>query len=129
MGNDKLVLLDGTEIAIISSEGIEKVHVTVESIGAACSLWEKLTQENLKQVTIKTADDEVVGEYPDMVLDHIEGKENKDGTIQVTLSLRRKTREEILEERIAVLEAGQRTQDEAIGDLGQAVSDMSEGSV
>ena len=68
-----------------------------------------------------------VGSYQDMVLDHVEGRDNSDGTVQMTFSLRSKTTEEILTERILALESGQRTQDEAIGDLGQAVSDIAEG--
>ena len=50
-----------------------------------------------------------------------------DGAVQITFSLRNKSVEEILTERVVALEAGQQTQDEAIGNLGQAVSDMAGG--
>lgn len=129
MNNDKLVLKNGTEIALASSMGMGGLYVNAEDHTAACTLWEKFSKENLKEVVVKTADGATVGSYKDMVLDHVEGKDNDDGTVQMMFSLRRKTVEEVLTERIVALEAGQQTQDSAIDDLGQAVSDIAEGSV
>ncbi len=128
MKKDKLVLADGTEITLETSQGISALTCDVESISAACALWKQFTPDNLKLVNIKNPDDLTVGKYQDMVLDHITGTENKGGTVQVTFSLRSKTAEEVLTERVDALEAGQQTQDDAIGDLGQAVSDIAEGS-
>ncbi len=127
MNNDKLVLKDGTEITLESSQGIGALHVSAGSRAAACTLWEKFTEENLKQVTVKNSDGVAVGSYQDMILDHIEGRDRADATVQITFCLRSKTTEEVLTERIVALESGQQTQDEAIGDLGQAVSDIVEG--
>lgn len=129
MNNDKIVLKDGTEIILESSQGIGALHTIRESKKAACELWEKYTPDNLKQVTVKNADGLTVGNYPDMVLDHMEGRDKDDGTVQVTFSLREKSAIELMEERISAVETGQQVQDEAIGDLGQAVSDMTEGGV
>lgn len=128
MGKDKLVLTDGTEIELETSLGISALTVNVENKDAACAMWKKFTPDNLKDVTIKNADRLVIGKYPDMVLSHVTGTDNTDGTVQITFSLREKSVEELLAERVAALEEGQQTQDEAIGDLGQAVSDMAEGS-
>ncbi len=127
MNNDKLVLKDGTEITLESSQGMNALHANVADKTAAYTLWEKFSKENMKQVTVKNSEGVTVGSYQDMVLDHIEGRDNTDGTVQMTFSLRGKTTEEILTERIIALESGQQTQDEAIGDLGQAVSDIVEG--
>ncbi|MCM1175101.1 MAG: hypothetical protein NC341_08610 [Blautia sp.] len=127
MKKDKLVLADGTEIELETSQGLSAMIVIVESKSAACALWEVFTPENLEDVTIKNADGLTVGKYPDMVLDHIIGAD-KDGSVQITFSLRNKSTEEVLAERVNALEVGQQTQDEAIGDLGQAVSDIVEGS-
>lgn len=131
MGNDKLVLTDGTEIMLEASPGTGTLNVLVKNRAAVCTLWEKFTKKNLESVEIRNAEGELLGNYHDMVLDHITGKDNTDGSVLVTFSLRDKTREEILEERIAalekgqkVLEEGQQTQDEAISDLGQTVSDV-----
>lgn len=128
MSKDKLVLADGTEITLESSQGMGALKVSAQDKAAACALWEKFTKENLAQVTIKNAGGEILGSYSGMILDHMTGTEDAaDGTVQVTFSLRDKTTEEILLERIAALEAGQQTQDDAISDLGQAVSDVVEG--
>jgi hypothetical protein len=69
-----------------------------------------------------------------MILDHVLGKDSEDGTALLTVFLREKSNEEVLQDRISALEAelealkaGQETQDEAIGDLGQTVSDMTQG--
>lgn len=129
MNNDKIVLKDGTEITLESSQGIGALHVVKNSRQQACALWEQFTNENLKQVTIKNSDGLTVGIYQDMVLDHMEGRDKDDGTVQVTFSLRKKSAIELMEERISAVETGQQVQDEAIGDLGQAVSDMTEGGV
>lgn len=127
MGNDKLVLKDGTEIILGSSLGIEALRVDAENKEQACSIWEKFTQENLKHVIIKDPSGGTISTYDDMLLDHMEARESQDGTIQATFSLRSKTMEEMLLERVAKLESGQQIQDEAISDLGQAVSDVAEG--
>lgn len=127
MNNDRLVLADGTTITLESSQGIGALNVKVRDRVAACALWEKFSKENLEQVTVKNSQDETTGNYSGMVLDHITGTDNSDGTVQVTFCLRGKTMEEIMLERIAALEAGQQTQDDAISDLGQAVSDVVEG--
>ncbi|MCM1543033.1 MAG: hypothetical protein NC121_17475 [Blautia sp.] len=127
MGKDKLVLTDGTEITLESSQGIGALNVSAKDKTAACTLWGKFTKENLEQVTIKNSQGEVTGNYAGMVLDQIIGREDPGESVRITFCLRGKTTEELLEERIASLEAGQQTQDDAIGDLGQAVSDMAEG--
>lgn len=127
MSNDKIVLASGTEIQLVSSMGIGALQITADSKASACKIWEEFTKENLAQVTVKNADGITVGTYEGLVLDHVTGIDNADGTVNMTFSLRKKTNEEILLEKIASLEAGQQTQDEAIGDLGQAVSDIAEG--
>lgn len=129
MGNDKLVLKDGTEIILGSSLGIEALRVEAESKAQAAGLWEKFTRENLEHVTIKDPSGGIIGTYDDLLLDHMEGWENPDGTgtVSLTFCLRAKTTEEILVEKVAKLETGQQIQDEAISDLGQAVSDVTEG--
>lgn len=127
MGKDKLVLADGTEITLESSQGIGALNVNAQDKDAACVLWNKFTKASLEQVTVKNSQGEITGNYSRMILDHITGTDNPDGTVQITFSLRSKTAEELLTERVALLEAGQQTQDEAISDLGQAVSDVVEG--
>lgn len=127
MNNDKLVLKDGTEITLEASQGIGSLCVKAESKKAACALWEKFTKESLEEVTVKNSSNMTVGIYHGMVLDHISASENEDETVTVTFSLRNKSVEEVLGDRITILETGQQTQDEAIDDLGQTMSDIVEG--
>ncbi len=127
MKKDKLVLTDGTTIELETSQGIGALTVNAESKVAACALWEKFTPDNLKQVNIKNSDDLIVGKYQDMVLDHVTGTDNKDGTVQITFSLREKSEAEVLTERVDALEASQQIQDIGIDDLCQTMSEIIEG--
>ena len=129
MDHDKLVLRDGTEIILESSQGIGALYVNAKNRSAACALWECFTKDNLVEVTVKNSAGETTGVYKDMVLDHVTGTDSKDGTVKIMFSLRGKSEQEILEERIAALEESQQVQDAGIGDLGQAISDMMEGGV
>lgn len=124
MNKDKLVLKNGTEITLEDSRGIEKLYVVVESKAAVVILWEQLTPENLKEIQIQNADGEATGIYADMVLCNITCVENADSTVTVEINLRAKTENELLREEIEALRAGQAAQDAAIGDLGQAISDV-----
>ena len=129
MKKDKLILTDDTTIVLETSQGISALTVNAENKSAACALWEQFTPENLKNVTIKNSDDLTIGEYPNMVLDHITGTDNADGTVRITFSLRSKSTEELLTERVDALESGYQIHNGAIGDTAQAISDIMEGGV
>ena len=124
MGKDKIVLTDSTEITLAESQGMGALLVTAENVDMACQLWKRFTPENLQNVTVKNADGLTTGIYRDMILDHVTGENNSDGTVRFTISLRNKSMEEILLEMIDALEDGQQVQDMGIDDLGQAVSDI-----
>ena len=95
----------------------------------ACALWGQFTSDNLKQVIIKNQDGLTVGKYQDMVLDHVTGVDKENGAVQLTFSLRSKTTEELLIERITSVESELQIHGGAIGDAGQAISDIVEGGV
>ncbi len=136
MNNDKLVLLDSTEITLESSLGMGTLNVLAKNMEEVCKFWKDFSDQNLKQVILKNGDGIIVGKYQSMIKDHMEVKENKDGSLLVTFSLREKSAIELMEERLSAVESGQQAHDEtiqthneAISDLGQAVSDMMEGGV
>lgn len=129
MNNDKIVLKDGTEITLESSQGISALNVVVNGKQEACNLWEQFTSDNLNQVVIKNQDGLTVGKYQNMVLDHVTGVDKENGAVQLTFSLRSKTTEEFLIERITSVESELQIHGEAIGDAGQAISDIMEGGV
>lgn len=122
MSNDKLVLKDSTEIILESSQGIGALHVLTEGRQAACTLWEKFTKKNLSQVIFQNSSGLTVGNYSDLVLDHVEGREKGDGTVKMTFCLCEKSPEEVLGERVTSLEAGYQVHTGAIDDIGQAVT-------
>ena len=105
MGKDKLVLHDSTEITLESSQGIGMLCVCVENRTTAGILWEQITKDNLSEVLIVNSEGETTGRYTDMSLDYVTGTDNADGTVLFTISLREKTIEEILQERVSALEA------------------------
>lgn len=130
---DKMILADGTEIPFDSMQSICKIEIETENKYEAFGFWEKFTKENLKSIIIKNKENTEIGSYENMILDHIEGMESEN-KIHITFYLRQKTKEEALEERVLELEKeqlilleNQNTQDAAIADLGQAVSDFVEG--
>ena len=127
MSNDKLVLKDSTEITLEASQGIGALHVLAAGKQAACTLWGKFTKDNLSQVIFQNSSGLTVGNYSDLVLDHVEGREKEDGTVKMTFCLREKSPEEILGERVTSLEAGYQVHTGAIDDIAQAVSDIMEG--
>ena len=129
MSNDKIVLKNSTEITLESSQGIGALNVVVNSKQEACALWGQFTSDNLKQVIIKNQDGLTVGKYQDMVLDHVTGVDKENGAVQLTFSLRSKTTEELLIERITSVESELQIHGGAIGDAGQAISDIVEGGV
>lgn len=127
---DRLVLTDGTEIALEGSQGIGTLFVCTPDRKAASNLWEQLTQENLAEIAVVSFDGVVSGTYKNMLLDYITGADNADDTTLLTIHLREKTENEILKEKVAALEAEVQTHSGAISDLGQTVSDMAtEGSI
>ena len=105
MDKDKLVLADGTEITLEDSQGIGTLVIGTESRSEAGAVWARLTKDNLAEISIKNASGTVTGTYTGMLLDRVIGTDKADGTALLTVSLREKTNEEILQDKVAALEA------------------------
>lgn len=123
---DKLILKDGSEIEMESGASLSDIKVVSDNKAAMMELWDKLTEDNLAKVTIKNSDGVTIGNYFDLIFVSETSTIQADGTVLTSFNLREKTD---TEKRLDAMEAGQQTQDEAIGDLGQAVSDLAEGGV
>lgn len=93
------------------------------------SVWDMLMENNLKHIKIQSEDGTVVGIYDNILLDSETSTIQPDGTILTSFHLREKAEVELLRERVEQLENGQEVQDEAISDLGTAVSDLAEGGI
>lgn len=123
---EKLILNNETQINIESGSSLSDIRVLSDTKYDMVSVWDMLTNENLKHIEIQNEDGTVVGTYNNIMLDSETSTIRQDGKILTSFNLREKTKVEILEERIAQLESGQEVQDGAISDLGAAVSGLAE---
>lgn len=123
---DTLTLKDGTKIEMESGSSLSDIKVISDNKVAMVELWDKLTEDNLEEVVVKNGDGVTVGNYSDLVLTSETSMLRKNESVLTSFNFREKSD---VEKRLDAMESGQQTQDEAIGDLGQAVSDMMEGGV
>ena len=123
---DTLTLKDGTKIEMESGSSLSDIKVISDNKVAMVELWDKLTEDNLEEVVVKNGDGVTVGNYSDLVLTSETSMLRKNESVLTSFNFREKSD---VEKRLDAMEAGQQTQDEAIGDLGQEVSDMMEGGV
>jgi len=123
---DRLILKNGDAIEIESDSALSEIRVVSASKAAMISIWDKLSNENLKTVQIKNAEDAVIGEYSDLVLESETSVMQKDNSVLTRFHLREKTEVELLREEMEVLKTGQEIHDGAIADLGEVVSIMAQ---
>lgn len=120
----KLILNDNIEIDVQEGVSLSNIQTIKESILDVDELKNKLTRKgNLDKVQFKQ-NDEVIGEYEDMILisPMLTIDEMENGKLLVTFGLREKTD---IEKRLDYLEESQEIQDGAIADLGSVVSEIS----
>lgn len=121
---------DGTRIEI--EEGASLGHIAHIATNEANALFvcEKCTPDNVSEIKFSQPGEDgaeiITGEYTGLLLSGAPTRQtNEDGlSVTVTISLYEPS---ALELRVAALEESQTVQDEAIDDLGGAVSDMMEG--
>lgn len=121
---------DGTRIEI--EEGASLGHIVHVATNEANALFvcEKCTPDNVSEIKFSQPGEDgaeiITGEYSGLLLSGAPTRAtNEDGlSVTVTISLYEPS---ALELRVAALEKSQGVQDEAIDDLGGAVSDMMEG--
>lgn len=121
---------DGTRIEI--EEGASLGHIAHVATNEANALFvcEKCTPDNVSEIKFSQPGEDgaeiITGEYSGLLLSGAPTRAtNEDGlSVTVTISLYEPS---ALELRVAALEESQGVQDEAIDDLGGAVSDMMEG--
>lgn len=124
--SEKLILSNKSEINIESGSSLSDMIVLSETKTDMITIWNMLTQENLKHIEIQNKDGIVIGVYDNILLDSETSSVRKDGIVVTSFHLREKTYVELLEERIEQLESAQEVQDGAISDLGAAVSGLAE---
>lgn len=126
MNKDTLTLKNGKVIEMESGASLSDIKILSDSMEDMVVVCNSMTADNLAKVTVKNSDGVAVGRYSDLIFVSETSAIQADGTVLTSFNLREKTD---TEKRLEAMESGQRMQDEAIGDLGQAVSDLAEGGV
>lgn len=123
---EEIILTDKTEITIKEGASLNNITTEVESFEALGNVAEALKKEGNLGIVQFLSGENVVGNYSDMVLESPLFREvDKQGeTVTAVFALREKTN---VEKRLDALEKEQNIQDGAIEDLGNVVSDLSEG--
>lgn len=120
----KVILKDKTEIQTVSLPSLAAVKTRAADLAAAEALKEKLTPENISEVTTTNDAGLEVGHYKDLVLATLTADLLSADGVDVTIGLRDKTDMEKLRDEY---HADKAVTDGAIADLGEAVSEMAEG--
>lgn len=124
---DYMKLVDGTQITIEDGASLDRIIHIADSDAEAATVCRKVKNDNVRHVEFWKDDPETdapYGVYDDLVVAtpaviQISGE----GIASVLISLREKTD---VEKRLDALEESQETQDGAIADIGQVLSDMAE---
>lgn len=98
--SDKLILADGTTVELESGASLGNMQVVFSDKESMVEIWDKFTDENLKTVKITNANDNVIAEYTDLVLNSVTSTEQEDDTILTVFSLREKTESELLKQEV-----------------------------
>lgn len=123
---EKLVLNNNEQVNIESGSSLSDMRVMSDNKYDMVSAWDMLTEENLKHIEIQNEEGTAIGTYDNILLESETSTIQQDGKILTSFHLREKTEVELLRERVKRLENGQKVQDGAISDLGEAVSGMAE---
>lgn len=122
---DYIKLNDNTQITIKDGASLDRIVHIAETEDEAVNVCAAITPANLSHVEFCDEEGTAYGIYDNLALNAVPTRQtNEDGTVTVTISLREKT---TLELRVDALEESQANQDGAIEDLGEAVSELSEG--
>ena len=115
----KMVLNDGTAITIEDGASLRCIRHIADDETAAQAVCSYLTVENLQHVEFQTDSGEAYGVYDNLIIDAAPMRQtNEDGTVTVTISLRKKTDIEL---RLDALELGHEINAGAIEELAGIV--------
>lgn len=89
---DKLILKDGTKIEMVAGASLSAIQIESASRETMLQVWNKLTEENLKEIQIETAEGLTIGKYSDVLLVSETSVINK-GIVETSFCLREKTEE------------------------------------
>ena len=119
MDKDKLILKDGSEIALETGANLGSLTVMSADKAEMLDTWGKLTEDNLMEVCIKNSAGLAVGRYKALALVSETSIVQQDGTVHTAFRLREK---DTLEKRMDAVEASQAVQDETIEGLSDELT-------
>lgn len=125
---EKIILANGFECEIKEGASLSNITVVVEKFDDLEAISEALTTKGNLDVVKFSTNDNISGEYSDMVLvDNVfTSVDTVDGKVEATFGLREKTdiekRLDVLEANQADFKAEQEIQDEAIVELADIVA-------
>lgn len=115
----KMVLNDGTAITIEDGASLRCIHHIADDETAAQAVCSYLTVENLQHVEFQTDSGDAYGVYDNLTIDAAPARQtNEDGTVTVTISLRKKTDIEL---RLDALELGHEINAGGIAELASII--------
>lgn len=124
-----IALKDGSEITSENGSDAYNVQIIVDDLVALGSVWDKLTNENLKEIQIRNVEGGTSGNYKNMALCSPAFRaidRTEDGKIHATFGLRNRTEVELLREQVMLLSETVNVHDGAIGDMGAVISAVAE---
>lgn len=114
---DKLFLKDNTSVELESNSSLSNLTVLFPDKTNLVEFWDKLTEDNLSEVTIKNSSDVVTANYTNLILVNETSTITNDG-ILTSFNVRQMTDTEIelseVKKRLESLETSQTIQDESI---------------
>lgn len=116
---DKIILADNSEIEVSSMSSLGSITVELDNLTDMQGIKDKLTEENMTNVTIKNAAGNITGSYEGLILNDTWAVKWVENKILATFGLRELTDVEKLRRDFSEYAA---VTDGAIVDLGEAVS-------
>ncbi len=124
---ETIKLANGVSVDILDGATLNHTVIVANDFTTLGTIANALINNNSLKTVQYISNNEVVGEYSDMLLESPLFSNvyfGTDGKVNATISIREKTD---IEKRLEALEAGQQVQDGAITDLGDVVSAIAEG--
>lgn len=104
---NKLILNNNEMIEIENPSSLSDIMVLSETKTEMISVWDMLTEANLKHIEIQNESNVAIGLYDNILLESETSTIQPDGKIITSFHLREKTEIELLRERVEQLESGQ----------------------
>ena len=118
---EKVTLKDGTSIEVTSMPSIGSITTICSDVAAVQALKDKMTSDNISEISVKNEAGIKVGSYTDYVPIDTWAIQWTDDGIKTTFGFRKKTETELIREELSETKKLVDSHDSAIIDPGEAV--------